>query len=210
MGLILEYNWELFILIELLSIGALILFGIFRYFFNKPRLSIMFIFFFLFMVILEGLLGLYVYHQTGEISTFQIVITVFIIYAFTFGIFDFIRLDRWMRRKIGTLRGVELLSDKDYKIIERNNNPKYIAKKYRKSSYIHLFIFVTVQAILWIIGTESIAEIKMYLSDFSWIEKGVAKESPYPNDVTFGISIIWGIVFIADFIYSWSYTLFPK
>lgn len=100
------------------------------------------------MVILEGLLGLYVYHQTGEISTFQIVITVFIIYAFTFGIFDFIRLDRWMRRKIGTLRGVELLSDKDYKIIERNNNPKYIAKKYRKSSYIHLFIFVTVQAIL--------------------------------------------------------------
>ncbi|MEK5233436.1 hypothetical protein MHB42_17155 [Lysinibacillus sp. FSL K6-0232] len=210
MGLILEYNWELFILIELLSIGALILFGIFRYFFNKPRLSIMFIFFFLFMVILEGLLGLYVYHQTGEISTFQIVITVFIIYAFTFGIFDFIRLDRWMRRKIGTLRGVELLSDKDYKIIERNNNPKYIAKKYRKSSYIHLFIFVTVQAILWIIGTESIAEIKMYLSDFSWIEKGVAKESPYPNDVTFGIGIIWGIVFIADFIYSWSYTLFPK
>lgn len=162
------------------------------------------------MVILEGLLGLYVYHQTGEISTFQIVITVFIIYAFTFGIFDFIRLDRWMRRKIGTLRGVELLSDKDYKIIERNNNPKYIAKKYRKSSYIHLFIFVTVQAILWIIGTESIAEIKMYLSDFSWIEKGVAKESPYPNDVTFGIGIIWGIVFIADFIYSWSYTLFPK
>ncbi|MEK4026201.1 hypothetical protein [Sporosarcina sp. FSL W7-1283] len=210
MGLILEYNWELFILIELLSIGALILFGIFRYFFNKPRLSIMFIFFFLFMVILEGLLGLYVYHQTGEISTFQIVVTVFIIYAFTFGIFDFIRLDRWMRRKIGTLRGVELLSDKDYKIIERNNNPKYIAKKYRKSSYIHLFIFVTVQAILWIIGTESIAEIKMYLSDFSWIEKGVAKESPYPNDVTFGIGIIWGIVFIADFIYSWSYTLFPK
>ncbi|MED4587480.1 MULTISPECIES: hypothetical protein [Bacillaceae] len=210
MGLILEYNWELFILIELLSIGALILFGIFRYFFNKPRLSIMFIFLFLFMVILEGLLGLYVYHQTGEISTFQIVITVFIIYAFTFGIFDFIRLDRWMRRKIGTLRGVELLSDKDYKIIERNNNPKYIAKKYRKSSYIHLFIFVTVQAILWIIGTESIAEIKMYLSDFSWIEKGVAKESPYPNDVTFGIGIIWGIVFIADFIYSWSYTLFPK
>lgn len=50
----------------------------------------------------------------------------------------------------------------------------------------------------------------MYLSDFSWIEKGVAKESPYPNDVTFGIGIIWGIVFIADFIYSWSYTLFPK
>ena len=210
MNLILEYNWELFIFIELLSLGALILFGILRYFFNKPKLSIMFIFLFLFMLILEGLLGLYVYRQTGEISTFQIVITIFIIYVFTFGIFDFIRLDRWMRRKIGTLRGIELLSDKDYKIIERNNNPKYIAKKYRISSYIHLFIFVTVQAILWIMGTESIAEIKMYLSDFSWIEKGVARESPYPNDATFRIGVVWGIVFIIDFIYSWSYTLFPK
>jgi len=75
LGVILEYSWEFFILIELLSIGVLLLFGIFRYFFNKPTLSIMFIFLFLFMLILEGLLGLYVYQQTGEISTFQIVIT---------------------------------------------------------------------------------------------------------------------------------------
>lgn len=210
MGVILEYSWELFILIELLSIGVLLLFGIFRYFFNKPTLSIMFIFLFLFMLILEGLLGLYVYQQTGEISTFQIVITIFIIYAFTFGIFDFIKLDRWMRRKIGTFRGVELLSDKDYKIIKRNNNPKYIAKKYRKSSYIHLVIFVTVQAFFWIMGTENLTEIKMYLTDLSWIEKGIAKESPYANEITFGIGAIWSIVFIIDFIYSWSYTLFPK
>lgn len=210
MSLLLEYNWEMFIVIELLSLGALILFGVFRYFLSKPRISIMFIFFFLLLLVLEGLLGFYVYLQTGEISTFQIVITIFIIYAFTFGIFDFIRLDRWMRRKIGMLRKVELLSDKDYQIIERNNNPKYIAKKYRISSSIHFVIFVIVQAILWRMGTESIADIKMYISDFSWIEKGIAKESPYPNDVTLGIGVIWGIVFIVDFIYSWSYTLLPK
>lgn len=51
----------------------------------------MFIFLFLFLLIIEGLLGLYVYRQTGEISTFQIVIIIFIIYAFTFGILDFIK-----------------------------------------------------------------------------------------------------------------------
>lgn len=210
MDLIIKYNWELFIFIEFLSFGSLVLFGIFRYFFDKSRLSIMFIFIFLFMLIIEGALGIYVYSQTGEISTFQIVIIVFIIYACTFGIFDFMKLDRWMRKKIGTLRGIELLSDKDYKIINRNNNPKYIAKKYRLSSFIHLIIFVSVQAIFWRVGTENISEIKMYLSDFSWINKGIAEESPYPNDVTLGIGVIWGIVFIADFIYSWSYTLFPK
>ncbi|MEK4869685.1 hypothetical protein [Niallia sp. FSL W8-1348] len=210
MDLIIKYNWELFIFIELLSFGSLVLFGIFRYFFDKSRLSIMFIFIFLFMLIIEGALGIYVYSQTGEISTFQIVIIVFIIYACTFGIFDFMKLDRWMRKKIGTLRGIELLSDKDYKIINRNNNPEYIAKKYRLSSFIHLIIFVSVQAIFWRVGTENISEIKMYLSNLSWINKGIAEESPYPNDVTLGIGVIWGIVFIADFIYSWSYTLFPK
>src|SRR5699024_4499779 len=146
--------------------------------------------------IVEGLLGLYVYEQTGEISTFQVVIVIFILYAFTFGIVDFIRLDRWMREKIGKFRGVELLSEKDYTIIERNRDPKYIAKKYRRSSYIHIVLFVIVQSIFWIVGTDSLAEVQFYLTDLSWIDVGIAAESPYPNEVTFAIGMIWGIVFI--------------
>lgn len=210
MDVILDYNWELFIFLEVLSLGCLILFGIFRYFLKKPRFSILFILLFLFLLMIEGLLGLYVYRQTGEISTFQIIIIIFIIYAFTFGILDFIKLDRWMRKKIGKLRGVELLTAKDYEIIEKNKNPKYIAKKYRISAYIHFILFITAQAVLWGMGTESLAEIKMYLSDFSWLGHGNSKESPYQNDAAFAIGVIWGIVFIADVINSWSYTLFPK
>jgi len=210
MDIILEYNWELFISVELLSLGSLILFGTFRYFFNKSRLSFAFIFLFLFLLLIEGMLGLYVYRQTGEVSTFLIVITVFIIYAFTFGIIDFIRLDRWMRKNIGKLRGVNLLREKDYRIMERNKDPKFLAKKYRITSLIHLGIFVIGQAIFWSMGTDSMTEAKDYLTDFSWLEEGVSKNSPYPNDITYGIGIIWGIAFIADFIYSWSYTLFPS
>ena len=75
MDVILDYNWELFIFLEVLSLGSLILFGIFRYFLKKPRFSILFIFLFLFLLMIEGALGLYVYRQTGEISTFQIVIS---------------------------------------------------------------------------------------------------------------------------------------
>lgn len=210
MDAILIYNWELFIIAEVLSLVSILLFGIFRYFFSKPKLSVIFIFSFLFLLVIEALLGLYVYHQTGEVSTFLIIITVFVVYACTFGVFDFIRLDRWMRKKIGKLRGVELLSEKDYEIIKRNSNPKYIAKKYRISSLIHLVFFVIAQAIFWSMGTDSIAEMKFYLTDFSWLDKGVAEESPYPNDTIFAVGVIWGIVFIADFIYSWSYTLFPS
>src|SRR5699024_7955742 len=142
MDIILEYNWELFISVELLSLGSLILFGVFRYFFNKSRFSFAFIVLFIFLLLIEGMLGLYVYRQTGEISTFLIVITFFIIYAFTFGIMDFIRLDRWMRKNIGKLRGVNLLTEKDYRIMARNKDPKFLAKKYRITSLIHLGVFL--------------------------------------------------------------------
>ncbi|RDW19684.1 hypothetical protein [Oceanobacillus chungangensis] len=210
MNIIVEYNWELFIITEVLSLISILLFGVFRYFFSKPRLSMVFIFTFLLLLILEVLLGIYVYRQTGEFSTFLLIITVFVIYACTFGIFDFIRLDRCMRKKIGRLRGVELLSEKDYEIMKRNSNPKYIAKKYRKFSLIHLVLFVIAQTIFWSMGTDSIAEIIVYLTDFSWLDEGTVKESPYPNETLYAIGVIWGIVFIVDFIYSWSYTLFPS
>lgn len=133
---------ELFISAELLSLVSLILFGVFRYFFNKSRFSFAFIVLFIFLLLIEGMLGLYVYRQTGEISTFLIVITFFIIYAFTFGIMDFIRLDRWMRKNIGKLRGVNLLTEKDYRIMARNKDPKFLAKKYRITSLIHLGVFL--------------------------------------------------------------------
>lgn len=204
------YSWEIFVATELLSLSSLILFGLFRYFFSKPKLSLMFILLFLLLLTAEALLGIYVYQQTGEVSTFLIIITVFVIYACTFGIFDFLRLDRWMRSKLGKLRGVELLTEKDYAIMRRNKDPKYIAKKYRVMSLIHLILFVTVQTIFWSMGTDSISEMKMYLTDLSWIEKENVEDSPYPNETMFTIGMIWGIAFIADFIYSWSYTLFPS
>lgn len=210
MNTLIEYQWELFIVAEVLSVISLVLFCIVRYFFNKRTLSIVFIIAFLVLLVIEALLGLYVYAQTGEVSTFTIIITIFVIYACTFGVFDFIRLDRWMRKRIGKLRGVELLTNKDYEVLKRNSNPIYIAKKYRISSLIHLAVFAIGQTIFWSLGTESMAEVKAYLTDFSWIEKGVSANSPYPNDTLFFIGVIWGIVFIVDFIYSWSYTLFPS
>ncbi|MBA2875995.1 hypothetical protein [Thermaerobacillus caldiproteolyticus] len=69
-----------------------------------------------------------------------------------------------MRNKIGQLRGVELLTEKDYEKMRQNCDPKYIAKKYRISSLIHLVLFVVGQAIFWSMGTDSIAEMKHYLT----------------------------------------------
>nr|WP_077702373.1 hypothetical protein [Virgibacillus dokdonensis] len=210
MSFFVTYSWEIFIVAEVLSLISLLLFGLFRYFFNKTKTSALFICLFFILLVAEALLGMYVYQHTGEISNFLIVITIFVIYACTFGIFDFIRLDRWMRNKIGNWRGVELLTDKDYTIMDRNKNPKYIAKKYRISSMIHIVVFILGQTIFWSLGTDSWQELKAYLTDLSWVEQGDFTQSPYTNKTFLSIGMLWGIVFVVDLIYSWSYTLFPS
>lgn len=115
-----------------------------------------------------------------------------------------------MRSKIGKLRGVELLTEKDYKRIERSKDPKYKAKKYRISSTIHLIVFFAGQFLLWSWELSGLDEMIGYASDLSWIEDGHYENSPYQNEAMFAVGTIWGIVFVADFLYSWSYTLFPS
>jgi len=206
---IVEHQWGIFITIEVLSFLTLLLFGVLRYVLNKKKASFIAIIAFLVFLIIEALLGILIYQETNEISTFQIVIGLFVIYAVTFGVFDFIKLDRWMRKKVGKWRRIELLTEKDYAILKRQKDPKYQAKKYRLTSIIHLFVFIVGQSILWLYGTESFEEMLSYLTNFSWVEAGTAEDSPYANEITYSIGRIWALVFIVDFIYSWSYTIFP-
>ena len=209
MNFLLEYQWEIFIVAEVLSLFALILFGIVRYGFGRRKSSLTFLAIFLGLLIFEAGLALILYQETGEISNFQIVIMIFILYACTFGINDFRKLDRWMRKKIGNFRGTDLLTEKDKEIMRRQKDPKHIARVNRISAMIHLLIFVVAQVSMWAYSLESFDEAKLYLTDLSWIGAENYQETPYVSDMMYGISMIWGIVFMIDFIYSWSYTIFP-
>ncbi|MFD1170202.1 hypothetical protein [Oceanobacillus caeni] len=209
MDVILEYQWEVFIGIEVLSLVSLLLFGVVRYVFNKQKRSLSFLFLFVLLLFLEAALAIFIYRETGEFSTFQIVITIFVIYACTFGISDFKKLDRWMRLKIGNWRGTELLTEKDKYVMKKQKDPKYIAKKYRYSSMIHFLLFVIAQLIFLSYSLDSMEQAIPYLTDLSWIGTEYVEETPYSNETLYGISMVWGLVFIVDFIYSWSYTIFP-
>ncbi|KPH70231.1 MULTISPECIES: hypothetical protein [Bacillaceae] len=209
MDVILEYQWEVFIGIEVLSLVSLLLFGVVRYVFNKQKRSLSFLFLFVLLLFLEAALAVFIYRETGEFSTFQIVITIFVIYACTFGISDFKKLDRWMRLKIGNWRGIELLTEKDKYVMKKQKDPKYIAKKYRYSSMIHFLLFVIAQLIFLSYSLDSMEQAIPYLTDLSWIGTEYVEETPYSNETLYGISMVWGLVFIVDFMYSWSYTIFP-
>lgn len=128
MQLLVDYQWEIFILCEVLSLVALLIFGLLRYYYGKKQLSNLFILLFLLLLILEAILGVLIYRVTGEFSTFQIIIIIFVLYACTFGIFDFIKLDRWMRRKIGNWRGIDLLTETDHQAIENKKTRSILLK----------------------------------------------------------------------------------
>ncbi|WP_210468903.1 hypothetical protein [Sporosarcina sp. 6E9] len=209
MQFIVTYQWEIFITIEILSVISLLTFGFLRYVLNKQRLSVLAIFTFLLLLLFEALLGILIYQETKEISTFQMIIVLFVVYACTFGIFDFLKLDRWMRKTVGKWRHIELLTERDYAILKRQKDPKYVATKYRLTSSIHLFVFLIGQSILWFYGTGSFNEMLNFLTDMSWVESGTAEQSPYANEAAYSIGMIWTLVFVIDFIYSWSFTIFP-
>lgn len=206
---IFSYQWEIFITAEVLSMASLIFFGVVRYFFGRRQLSLLFLGLFFVLLVLEATVAITVYQGTGKIETFQIVVMLFVIYACTFGIVDFKKLDRWMREKIGRWRGIQLLSDKEIDIMNKQKDPKYIAKKYRYSSIAHLIVFVAVQAGFWVYGLGGTDRIMDYFMDLSWIGTENVAETPYTNETIYGISMVWGIIFIVDFIWSWSYTIFP-
>lgn len=122
MSLLLTYRWETLILIEVLLLVCLVSFSVMRYFFDRSKQSMIFLSLFIFLLLVEGGLGFFIYLKTGELDTFQIVVFIFIVYACTFGIFDFMKLDRWMRKVIGSWRGVSLLTEKDRKFYEQQQD----------------------------------------------------------------------------------------
>lgn len=210
MNILLKYQWEIFIAIEIISFVSLLLFGIIRYFLGKRKVSLQFLLLFILLLIIEAALAVVIYQETGEISTFQIVVTIFVVYACTFGIADFKKLDRWMRLKISNIRKVDLLTEKDRAIMDRQKDPKYIARKNRRSSMIHLVLFLGVQAVFWWYGTKDFRMMLDYLFDLSWMGTENVEETPYANETVYQISTVWAVVFAVDFIWSWSYTIFPE
>ncbi len=203
--LIIAYQWELFIFAEIVSWLSLVLFLVIRYAFQRFSISILFLMLFLGATVFELVLAIFDYQETGEIATFQMIIFIFVLYAFTFGIGDFRKMDRYLKDKIGKYRGQNLLTEKDERIIKQNKDPDYLAQKYRRTWLVHAILFVIVHLLFWIFYRPLEASFLSFFTDLSWVTDSEVFREPFVNQ----INAVWKIVFIIDTIWSWSYTLFP-
>ncbi|SER02745.1 hypothetical protein [Piscibacillus halophilus] len=208
MDLILYYGWTIFILIEVASFLTLILFGITIYYLGKRRLSMIFIVLFLILTAIEVCLGVLVYKSTGKFTSYQLILIVFVLYACTFGIYDFIKIDYWLSDKISKWRSIPLVNKDEKRWIKLQDHDE-AAKIYRVKSLVHLLVFMAIQALFWWMGAQSIDGIAGYIRDFSWVLNGY-EHSPYPDETLYQLSVIWCLIFVVDMFYSWSYTFFPE
>lgn len=210
MSFLLDHHWSIFITLEVSSLIFLFLFVFVRYFFTKIRMSFVFLFLFIFAIILEGVLAYIVYQRTGEFTTFQIVIVIFIVYAGTFGISDFKKIDRYMKDKIGKWKGIELLTEKDREIMAYLKDPKVIARRARYWFYAHTIIFFAAIFLFWEYYGNKNYSFYYFIEHREWFDNELAEPQPFTNLLITNVVQIWLIIFVIDSIVNWSYTLFPS
>lgn len=200
---------NIFITLEILMVLFLLCFLFMRYLLPNVKQRTIFLVFFFISLLLEALLVIYLYQSTGEVTTFQIVIIIFIAYACTFGIADFKKLDRYLKLKIGKWRGVQLLTDEELWEIELAKHPKVIAKKYRVWWYFHTLIIVVAHAYLWFVYGNDSHSLQYYITHPSWWVNEDLATSPFNNLLVLQVSKLWLLIYAIDTIIAWSYTFFP-
>lgn len=210
MEFILDYKWQLFISLEIASLLFLISFAVIRYALTKENIARVFLVLFVLFIILEAVLAFYVYQKTGEIETIQIVIFIFILYACTFGITDFKKLDRYFKVKIGNWRGVDLLTEKEKKKMAYLKDPKVVARKNRQWWVVHTIILFITLGVLWHYNGNDIHPVTHYLTDWAWFKGEVGADLPFKNEYMTNFIQIWLIIYVIDTLAAWYGTVFPS
>ncbi|QKY71245.1 hypothetical protein [Lentibacillus sp. CBA3610] len=206
---IIDYKWYFFIAGEIIFWGSLIGFLMLRYAFNLEKLSKYAIVLWLASDLWLVTIGILDYMRSGTFDRFQIIIVIFVIYALTAGKKDFRRLDRWIQRKIARLKGDEV-SEIDGGS-ERHLYGKEHAKSERKKFYGHFLIFVAIHVgFIFFLGYHPSSLVEL-IHNLDAIDKDDSlKQVTKLISGTSGISAIWTLILVIDFLWTFSYTIWPK
>ncbi|WP_096437848.1 hypothetical protein [Alteribacter populi] len=212
MPLLMELYWELFIATEILAIVCVVAFVVFRYIIVRPALSKWSVAVFILLNVFDSVIAFLVYRETGELSVFQIVIFIFILYALTFGRSDFKRLDLWIRMQIDRWTNKKLVHEKEHREHEERSYGAGQSKNAAREWVMHVGLFTFVHIIFFLLFPSESIMLTDVLSQEgieNWMEDpesyGLFSE-PAINQVT----LIWGLIFVIDTVVSWLYILFPE
>lgn len=200
---LMKYKWSLVIVAEILFFVLLGAFFIMRYWFKKPKIGYVFVVLLILNELFIALIAIYDYVETGKVSSFQVITVLFFIYLISLGKKDFLQLDGFFKRKIA-IWGGEPVPELPHKEIHKQElYGTAHAKEERKGWYSHLLIFVIAQFVF------------LSMSEFAgWQEFSLNRIKNmfqiYKDNKINHANSVWGIILIIDFIWSFSYTFWPK
>lgn len=203
MDILVNYQWYWFLLLEIISTIGALTFIVIRYKIKNRTLSQLALALFIVPLLLEAGLALLIYQQTKEITTFHIVIMVFLLYACTFGVADFKKIDRMVRIWLGKRAGEDLLTATEHAQLAREKSPQYIRTKSLRNLVIHSVIFVAAVIYMWItFGNTDFTLSLRWVTDSDHIQ-------PLTNEVANTVLRVWLIAYSIDSILNLSYILTP-
>lgn len=161
-------------------------------------------------------LGIIDFRETGQFSTFQVVVVVALVYSVTYGPKDMKRLDRYMRLKIARWKGESLPPEEEARLLEereKEEKRKYgrlHAREQRRGWYLHLLLFLIAHFVFaTLFGWKTASGIGGWVE--TWIDTWNAPELfPFRKEEVNQISRIWTLILLIDGINSFYYTIFPK
>jgi len=204
-----KHDWAIFIGLEVCALIFILAFMGTRYLLSRRPLSNLLLGLFLLMMVLEGVLAFVVYQVTGEVSTFQVVVVLFLLYAVTFGVYDFKRLDFSTRMKIGTWRKTTLVTEAEIDKMRARKDPKTVARKSRIWFYVHTIGFGGALIYFWNTSGTSERSWLYFIQNWDWFGDEDLTQ-PFTNELLSQVVRLWLIIYIVDSIINWSYTFFPN
>ncbi|GGA49214.1 hypothetical protein GCM10007416_22940 [Kroppenstedtia guangzhouensis] len=210
-----SHRWWFFIAVEISFWVLVIGFLVMRYGFGIRSHRV-----FLWLLALNLLsflaLGIIDFRETGQFSTFQVVVVVALVYSVTYGPKDMKRLDRYMRLKIARWKGESLPPEEEARLLEereKEEKRKYgrlHAREQRRGWYLHLLLFLIAHFVFaTLFGWKTASGIGGWVE--TWIDTWNAPELfPFRKEEVNQISRIWTLILLIDGINSFYYTIFPK
>lgn len=203
MDILVNYQWYWFLLLEIISTIGALAFIVIRYKIKNRTLSQLALALFIVPLLLEAGLALLIYQQTKEITTFHIVIMVFLLYACTFGVADFKKIDRMVRIWLGKRAGEDLLTPAEHAQLACEKSPQYIRRKSLRNLVIHSIIFTLAVIYMWItFGNQDFSLNLHWITNSDHIQ-------PLTNEVANTVLRVWLIAYSIDSILNLSYILTP-
>ena len=207
MDFILDHKWFFLITAEVIFWLCAFAFLLLRYWYKLEKLSMIVFLVFMMNDLWIAFLAFADYQRTDEISVYQILIVIILIYALTLGKSDMKKLDAFIKTFVAKKRG-ESLNGAHQPV--KLYGMAYALEEWKQFTG-HFVVFIVMHFVFFFVLGFSETVQQMAIADLfgMWFDKDMSN-FPFNNEDVNKFSQVWLLILMIDFAITLSYTIIPK